>query len=109
MKLWLWKNGSIEFWAFDNPYPINFKDGDPQTLGEPCGYAIFKHSRTGRSDRSEEQVLSAIKRAQPHRDLMMFYGVTTLEELVEKQAYHIQRLQSKLPKAPCLLPNRVRE
>lgn len=65
-KLWLWQNfvnGRPEYWAFDNPYPINLTDGDPQTLGEPCGYAIFKPSRQGRFDVSEERVLAAIARA----------------------------------------------
>lgn len=64
-KLWLWKNfvdGRPEYWAFDNPYPV-YPGGDPMTLGEPCGYAIFKESEVGRTDRSEEQVISAIKRA----------------------------------------------
>ena len=49
-KLWLWKNfvdGRPEYWAFDNPYPTNLDNGDPQTLGQPCGYAIFKPSRDG--------------------------------------------------------------
>lgn len=66
IKLWLWKNfvdGRPEYWAFDNPYPINLDNGDPQTFGEPCGYAIFKLSRTGRTDVSDEQVLCAIRRA----------------------------------------------
>ena len=36
-KLWLWRNGSHEFWAFDNPYPCYEPDGDPMTLGEPVG------------------------------------------------------------------------
>jgi len=64
-KLWLWKNfvdGRPEYWAFDNPYPIHLDHGDPQTLGEPCGYALFKPSRTGRTDVSEAQVLQAIVR-----------------------------------------------
>ena len=52
-KLWLWKNfvdGKQEYWVFDNLYPININDGDPQTLGDPCGYALFKPSRNGRKD-----------------------------------------------------------
>lgn len=62
-KLWLWKNfvdGKPEYCAFDNPYPIHLDNGDPQTLGQPCGYAIVKPSRTGRTDVSAEQVLTAI-------------------------------------------------
>ena len=52
-KLWLWKNfvdGKQEYWAFDNLYPINMNDDDPQTLGDPCGYALLKPSRNGRKD-----------------------------------------------------------
>lgn len=51
-KLWLWKNfvdGAPEYWAFDNPYPIFLDSSDPQVLGEPCGYALLKPSRDGRS------------------------------------------------------------
>lgn len=51
-KLWLWKNfsdGKQEYWAFDNPYPVYPDSDDPQTLGEPCGYALFKQSRAGRA------------------------------------------------------------
>lgn len=62
-RLWLWKNfvdGRPEYWAFDNPYPINLTDGDPQTLGQPCGYAIFKPSRDGSNGRTEDQVLREI-------------------------------------------------
>jgi hypothetical protein len=59
-KLWLWKNfvdGKPEYWAFDNPYPTRMDCGDPQTLGQPCGYALFKPSRDGSHGRTEEQVL----------------------------------------------------
>ena len=71
-KLWLWKNfvdGRPEYWAFDNPYPRNLNDGDQQTIGQPCGYAIFKPSRDGSNGRTEEQVLremaSVKSKAQP--------------------------------------------
>ena len=63
MKLWLWKNfvdGKPEYWAFDNPFPVHLDCGDPQTLGEPCGYAIFKESRNGRPDVTEAEVLRRI-------------------------------------------------
>lgn len=64
-RLWLWKNfvdGRPEYWAFDNPYPC-YPNGDPFTLGEPCGYAIVKDSTQGRFDVTEEEVIAAIKRA----------------------------------------------
>jgi len=51
VKLWLWKNfvdGKPEYWAYDNPFPIFMGSHDPQTLGEPCGYAWLKPSRVGR-------------------------------------------------------------
>lgn len=62
-KLWLWKNfvdGKPEYWAFDNAFPVHMDGGDPQTIGEPCGYALFKPSRQGRSDVSEAEVLRRI-------------------------------------------------
>ena len=68
-RLWLWKNfvdGRPEYWAFDNPYPTH-GGGDPMTLGEPCGYAIFKSSTAGRTDVPEEQVIAAIRRAADNR------------------------------------------
>ena len=64
-KLWLWKNwkdGTPEYWAFDNPFPCH-ENGDPITLGEPCGYAIVKPSKNGRPDYSEEYVIEAIKKS----------------------------------------------
>lgn len=72
-KLWLWKNfveGRPEYFAFDNPFPVHLDCGDPQTLGNPCGYALFKTSRCGRTDVSEEDILRSIavaasKRAEP--------------------------------------------
>jgi len=42
-KLWLWKNGD-HFLAYAHEYPCIEPDGDPATLGEPFGYAIFKVS-----------------------------------------------------------------
>ena len=65
-RLWLWKNfvdGKPEYWAFDNAFPTHLDCGDPQTLGEPCGYAFFKPSRQGRSDISDEEMLMRIKKA----------------------------------------------
>ena len=66
MKLWLWKNfgdGKPEYWAFDNPFPVHMECDDPQTFGEPCGYAIFKESRAGRHDVPEDEVLRRIAEA----------------------------------------------
>tara|TARA_R110000868_G_scaffold99334_1_gene273431 strand:+ start:314 stop:1303 length:990 start_codon:yes stop_codon:yes gene_type:complete len=67
-KLWLWKNfvnGQPEYWAFDNPYPIGLDHGDPQTLGEPCGYALVKQSRNGRPDVQYKFGLKAVEQVQP--------------------------------------------
>ena len=41
--LWLWKNGD-HMLAFRHLYPCYSPGGDPMTLGEPCGKAIFRHS-----------------------------------------------------------------
>lgn len=49
-KLWLWKNGD-HFLAFRHLYPCFEPGGDPMTLGEPVGYAVFK----GSHDRSESR------------------------------------------------------
>ena len=62
-KLWLWRNGPYEFWAFDNPYPCYEPGGDPMTLGEPCGYAIFRRSFNGRPDRTEEYAIQEMLKA----------------------------------------------
>ena len=62
-KLWLWRNhvdGRPEYWAFENPFPVH-ENGDPQTLGEPCGYALLKPSHNGRPDVGDEVVIRKIK------------------------------------------------
>ncbi len=88
-KLWLWKNfvdGRPEYWAFDNPYPTNLDNGDPQTLGQPCGYAIFKPSRDGSCGRTEKQVLREMKNAKtPQREWQ-----TLTDEDIEKIHYDIK-------------------
>lgn len=61
-KLWLWRNGPYEFWAFDNPCPCH-PNGDPITIGEPVGYAIVKSSVNGRPDVDDADVLEKVKRA----------------------------------------------
>lgn len=47
-KLWLWRNGD-HFLAFAHEYPCYEPGGDPMTLGEPAGYALFRqsHDRAG--------------------------------------------------------------
>lgn len=42
-KLWLWKNGDHTL-AYAHEYPCYETGGDPLTLGEPVGVAIFKES-----------------------------------------------------------------
>ena len=97
VKLWLWKNfvdGRPEYWAFDNPYPIHMDCGDPQTVGEPVGYALVKQSRNGRPEVSEEQILSAIKRATPP-DLAA--RVEQLDGLLNEAASVITDIHSIVP------------
>jgi len=87
VKLWLWKNfvdGKPEYWAFDNPFPIFMDSHDPQTLGEPCGYALLKPSRAGRTDVSDEQVLQDVQKAlaQPAQEPVAF------ESFLESQDFY---------------------
>lgn len=60
-KLWLWKNGPHEYWAFNNAYPIHLDSDDPQTLGEPCGYALMKPSRNSRPNVDEAEVMKRVR------------------------------------------------
>jgi hypothetical protein len=41
--LWLWQNGD-HMLAFTHLYPCFTPGGDPMTLGEPVGRAVFKAS-----------------------------------------------------------------
>ena len=41
--LWLWQNGD-HFLAFEHLYPCYSPGGDPMTLGEPFGRAVFRKS-----------------------------------------------------------------
>jgi len=47
--LWLWKHGE-HYLAFRHLYPCFTPGGDPQTLGEPVGWAEFResHDRAGK-------------------------------------------------------------
>jgi len=56
--LWLWKNGD-HYLAFEHLYPCFTPGGDPMTLGEPFGRAVFKvsHDRaTPPADRAAQPV-----------------------------------------------------
>jgi hypothetical protein len=64
-RLWVWRNFSAtkrELWVFDNPFPVYMDSGDPQTIGEPYGYALFKPSRRGRADITDEQAMEQMMR-----------------------------------------------
>jgi hypothetical protein len=94
MKLWLWKNfvnGKPEYWAFDNPFPCVSVDGDPLTLGEPCGWALLKPSVNGRPDRSEQEVISTVTRpATPPAAQRQWVGLTDDEvfDLADENLYN---------------------
>ena len=97
IKLWLWKNfvnGKFEYLAFDNPFPIFMDSHDPQTLGEPCGYALLKPSRAGRTDVSDEQVLQDVQKAlaQP-ADNPYGYDWSMLEAAQESLREHMARIK----------------
>lgn len=69
-KLWLWRNfvdGVPEYWAFDNAYPCRPDGGDPLTLGEPCGFALFIESEKG-CEYDDDDVVAAIMRTQVRQD-----------------------------------------
>ena len=96
-KLWLWKNfvgGRPEYWAFEHLYPINMDNGDPQTLGEPCGYALLKPSRPGRTVcPNDEQCAIAGAAAQGTTDLLEmprdiadYIGTDYMEERIQAYA-----------------------
>lgn len=51
MQFWLWKNGD-HYLAFTHLYPCFTPGGDPMTLGEPFGRAVFRRS----FDRAESGV-----------------------------------------------------
>lgn len=53
-QLWLWQNGD-HFLAFRHLYPCYSPGGDPMTLGEPFGRAIFKHSHNREGKPNEQQ------------------------------------------------------
>lgn len=53
-QLWLWRNGD-HFLAFRHLYPCYSPNGDPMTLGEPFGRAIFKHSHNREGKPNEQQ------------------------------------------------------
>lgn len=53
-QLWLWRNGD-HFLAFRHLYPCYSPGGDPMTLGEPFGRAIFKHSHNREGKPNEQQ------------------------------------------------------
>lgn len=53
-QLWMWQNGD-HFLAFRHLYPCFSPGGDPMTLGEPFGRAIFKHSHNRQGKPNEQQ------------------------------------------------------
>lgn len=52
-KVWLWKNGD-HYLAYKHLYPCFEPGGDPMTLGEPVGYAVFRESHDRSVDKSPE-------------------------------------------------------
>lgn len=110
-KVWLWKNfvdGRPEYWAFDNPYPCYTPNGDPMTLGEPCGYAIIKESKLSANHQnwSEPEILEAIVRAQEGQHgetaeeiawTLIDFLAATLQKLDDRTWAHLLAYAPKTP------------
>jgi len=68
---------------------------------------FFKDRRAGHEAFGEfpdRAAASAEGPSEPIKQLMRFYAVTTLQELVEAQSRHVEKLQAKLPPTPSLGP-----
>lgn len=66
-RLWLWQNfvdGKPEYWAFDNGYPCH-ENGDPITLGNPVGWAVFKPSKNGRPEVGQDELERQARQSTP--------------------------------------------
>lgn len=107
-NLWLWRNfvdGKPEYWAFDNPYPIHLDSHDPQTLGSPCGYAIFKPSRNGRPDVSAADVVAEVRRSLDIEQSQRARLPAELTAKLESAALIAERLDAQL--IECRVLNRT--
>ena len=75
-------------------------DAEPQSTPAPAApHADTQEtgSATGASVDDSHPASSALVLDADNSQLMRFYGVTTLQELIDAQAHHIERLQAKLP------------
>ena len=84
-------------------------------LIERCKAAHFTNIRiriNGQWEDHEADWIKHLRRVTEPTDmaqLMSFYGAATLEDLVARQAHHIEKLQAKLPATPAMGAERVRE
>ena len=66
-KLWLWRNGPHEFWAFEQPLPYlhagRRPDGGTGLASLLIGYAIFNESYIGLPDRSDDYAMQEMLKA----------------------------------------------
>jgi len=56
IRLWIWRNGPGKFVAYDEEYPCH-ENGDPKTLGEPIGVAIFQPYEKSSASMSAHKLL----------------------------------------------------
>lgn len=80
--LWLWRDGD-KMLAFRHLYPCYSPGGDPMTLGEPWGKAIFRHSH----DRAASPAQPAAPAVEPltPRELELIDG------MIEVQLHHARQ------------------
>lgn len=69
--------------------------------GKSCYHVVGEVRELKSGSELDEAVDAALEQAAKNEEtikrLMLFYGVTTLEDLALRQATHVSRLQEKLP------------
>lgn len=84
----------------------NTKTVNAEEIEEACDLAAAELERLGLNCSNET---TGVPVELPHQTLMRFYGVTSIDELIDAQAKHIEKLQQKLPRPRDASPMKVRE
>lgn len=96
-------------WLRDQNHSLERQHGN----GTSCYHVVGGVTELKSGAELDEAVNAAIEQAAQDaatiKQLMLFYSVTTVEDLVLKQAQHVEKLQEKLPDMAHFGPRRVRE